>query len=142
MRRLIICGLMALTLAMGCQSENVTSEKTEPAAVTLVEIDPANVEFVDFSVPGMHCEFSCAPKVREVLSAQPGVAEVEVDLPSKTARVKADRTQFDAEAAVAALIDVQFDEPRHITTKEADEARAAAAAEAATPDSTEDAADS
>jgi copper chaperone CopZ len=87
----------------------------------------ANLQVVNFSVPGMHCEFSCAPKVREVLTQQPGVAEVEVDLASKTAWVKADPDQFDAEAAVAALLDVQFDDTQVITATQAQEARDAAA---------------
>ena len=56
----------------------------------------------------MHCEFSCAPKVFETLIAQPGVKDVKVELETKTATIAIDEESFDADAAIAALVDVQF----------------------------------
>jgi copper chaperone CopZ len=63
---------------------------------------------VEISVPDMMCEDSCVPTVRETLAAQPGVKEVKVELASKTATVAVDKDKFDAKAAVAALVDLQF----------------------------------
>jgi copper chaperone CopZ len=141
MPRIALVALLALGLA-GCQYQAAPpadADAKAPAAPLV--IDPANVELVNFSVPDMHCEFACAPKVREVLSAQPGVAEVEVDLPSKTACVKVDATKFDVDKAIAALVDVQFDATKQISAKEAAEAKAKAAAEGAAPAADADAGD-
>ncbi len=49
------------------------------------------------------------PKVKEILSEQPGAKEVIVDFDSKTATVAVDPGQFDAKQAIAALVDHQFD---------------------------------
>lgn len=61
-----------------------------------------------FDVPDMMCEFSCVPTVRDALAKQPGVKDVAVDLETKTATVAVDEDQFDAEAAIAALVDLQY----------------------------------
>ena len=59
-------------------------------------------------VPDMMCEFSCVEQVKEALAAQPGVKEVQVDFEAKRATVAVDADKFDAEAAIAALVDYQF----------------------------------
>lgn len=58
-------------------------------------------------VPDMYCE-SCVAKVTEVLSEQPGVESVSVDLETKQASLAIDRAVFDSEAAIATLVDYQF----------------------------------
>jgi copper chaperone CopZ len=68
---------------------------------------------VTILVPDMMCEEGCAAKVREILSEQPGTKKVVVDFEAKTATVtignaESDET-FDAEAAVAALVDHGFE---------------------------------
>jgi copper chaperone CopZ len=75
------------------------------------------------SVPDMMCEESCAVKVREVLSDQPGVARVSVDFPSRTATLAVRRSRFDADRAIAALVDHSFENSR--VKSSGDEAHAA-----------------
>jgi len=62
----------------------------------------------------MMCPESCAVKVKEILSEQPGAKEVVVDFDSKTATVAIEEGKFDADAAIAALVDHGFD---HSTLK-------------------------
>lgn len=57
---------------------------------------------VVFSVPDMHCEFACAPMVRETLGTLPGVAKVETDVEKQTATVVTG-DGFAADQALAAL---------------------------------------
>ena len=87
--------------AVGCQSEHSTAPK---AANTVV-----------FSVPDMMCEESCAKQVNKALAAQPGVKEVEVDFEARRAVVVVDRQQFDADAALATLVDYQFTNSKLVT---------------------------
>ncbi len=63
---------------------------------------------VEISVPDMMCEDSCAVKAKEILSEIPGAREVIVDFDAKTATVAIDEGEFDADAAVAALVDHSF----------------------------------
>ncbi len=60
----------------------------------------------------MMCEKSCVPKVRESLAARPGVKDVRVDLTTKTATVAIQQDEFDADAAVADLVDQGFKETK------------------------------
>ncbi len=93
-------------LAAGCQSEL----STEPEATT-VQVTPT----VAFSVPDMMCEYSCVEQVKKALAAQPGVKEVEVDFEARRAMVVVDRDKFDAEAAIATLVDYQFTNSQLVT---------------------------
>lgn len=126
---LIAAGLL---LVAGCkEAEQATVDAAGEPAAEQVAVTPAafNVEgapTVEFSVPDMMCEFSCAPKVREVLASQEGVKDVQVDLEGKRATVAVDEAKFDAAAAVAALVDVQF-----VNTKLASAPADAAASEKA-----------
>jgi copper chaperone CopZ len=128
MKRLAWLGLTAL--ALGCGSGSIETAKQSDAPVggevVLAEFNAEGAPTVDFSVPGMHCE-SCVAHVEGILAAQPGVKDVEVDLGSLTAKVAVDDKEFDGEQAVAALVDMQFDEAKVIT------ADAAAAAKNAKP---------
>lgn len=113
-------GLLSAVLlaAAGCSSpatdpvESAASTEGPSSAasteVTSVAFNTEGAPTVEFSVPDMMCEVSCAPKVRKVLAAQPGVKDVDVQLDGKTATVAVDEEKFDADAAVAALVDVQF----------------------------------
>jgi copper chaperone CopZ len=126
MKRLAWLG--AALLAAGCGTSSVDVATTEGVAtpVKVAKFNEEGAPTVDFSVPGMHCE-SCVAHVEGILAKQPGVKDVEVDLDSLTAKVAVDEKKFDGEKAVAALVDMQFDEAKLIT------ADAAAAAKAATP---------
>ena len=124
MKRLAWLGTVLLTV--GCGTSSVDVATTEAPKATLAKFNAEGAPTVDFSVPGMHCE-SCVAHVESILADQPGVKDVEVDLESLTAKVAVDEKKFDGEKAVAALVDMQFDDAKVIT------ADAAAAAKAAKP---------
>ncbi len=64
---------------------------------------------ITLAVPDMMCEEGCAAKVREVLVKQPGVERVNVDFSKRIAKLAVDKSAFDADAAVAALVDHGFE---------------------------------
>jgi hypothetical protein len=78
------------------------------------------------------------------------VKDVQVDLESLTAKVAVDEKEFDGEKAVAALVDMQFDDAKLITantatsdaTKSADEEKEVAPAEEKAADVKQEAAKS
>ena len=117
--------------AMGCTSEKV-KVATEQRATEVVgaAFNTDGAPTVAFSVPDMMCADSCVPTVEKTLASQPGVKDVEVDLDSKTATVAVDESAFDADKAVAALVDLQFTETKKITADEAAMAKADAKADA------------
>ena len=116
-----------IALLIGCSEsapvEDTALSNSEAAAMVAEETAQAtpavfNAEgapTVEFSVPDMMCEVSCVPAVREVLAKQPGVKEVKVELETKMATVAVDESEFDAKAAVAALVDRQFKETKLLT---------------------------
>ena len=129
MRSLAIAA--ALLMIAGCKEAadkagEPAVESSEQVTATPAAFNVAGAPTVEFSVPDMMCEFSCAPKVREVLAAQEGVQDVQVDLEGKRATVAVDEAKFDADAAIAALVDVQF-----VNTKLASAPEDAAASESA-----------
>lgn len=101
---------VVLVLAVGCgQSSPVTvPTPDESVAATPAAFNTEGAPTVAFDVPDMMCEFSCVPTVRDALAKQPGVKDVKVDLETKRATVAVDENQFDAEAAIAALVDLQY----------------------------------
>lgn len=116
----------AVVLTTGCQSQQSTTLEESSTQATPVAFNVADAPTVTFSVPDMMCEFSCVEQVKEALSSQPGVNEVQVDFAAKRATVAVDPDKFDAEAAIATLVDYQFtnsqlieDEPRHVVTAKA-----------------------
>lgn len=94
---------------LGCSDtvRQTSDGTTEPATAVAFNVDGAPT--VEFSAPDMMCPESCAVKVKEILSEQPGAKEVVVDFDAKTATVAVEPGKFDPEAAVAALIDHGFD---------------------------------
>lgn len=100
---------IAVVLFIGCSEQPVV-----PPSATTVEVQPAafnasGAPIVEFGAPDMMCEQSCAKKVKEILSGQPGAKEVVVDFDSKTAKVAIEEDgKFDANAAIAALVDHGF----------------------------------
>ncbi len=84
---------------------------TSPAEeVTHAELSPFNKAgspVVALSIPNMHCE-SCVAKTTEVLSRQPGVIEVRVDLETKRATLAVDEASFDSQIALVVLDDYGF----------------------------------
>jgi len=105
--------LLSLVVLVGCtqtSQTSTTSVKTDeqPATVTQASFNPEGAPTVEFSVPDMVCEFSCVPQVRETLAGQPGVKDVKVVLDTHTATVAVDKAKFDADKAIAALVDLKF----------------------------------
>jgi copper chaperone CopZ len=80
----------------------------QPPTVTQTAFNAENAPTVEFSVPDMVCEFSCVPQVRDTLAHQPGVKDVKVVLDTHIATVAVDKDKFDANKAIAALVDLQF----------------------------------
>jgi len=106
------------------------AETTEGAAAEqpAAAVDPSaangKMETIRFvadkrvNVPGMMCPYSCWPKVKETLAAQPGVEGVQLaEQPAGTAEGEIKERvvelklngDFDADAAVAALAKVSFE---------------------------------
>jgi copper chaperone CopZ len=118
--------LLAAVVAAGCskpetdtvappapESPAAPDDSSGEQAAAAVSKTPVafNVEgapTVVFDVPDMMCEASCVPTVRETLAEQPGVKDVKVELDGKQATVAVDEKSFDADAAIAALVDLQF----------------------------------
>ena len=111
-----ICLFLALAFTVGCgeRSENSAGQTSKEA--TTVAFNTADAPTVEFCVPDMMCPESCAVKVKEILSEQPGAKEVVVDFDAKTATVAVDKEKFGVQAAIADLVDHGFD---HSTLKSA-----------------------
>jgi len=103
-------------LATGCADATNAPPDISAESATAVAFNVAGAPTVEFSAPDMMCPESCAVKVKEILSEQPGAKEVVVDFDSKTATVAVEEDKFDADAAIAALVDHGFD---HSTLKSA-----------------------
>lgn len=102
MSRILVLSVV-LFMSIGCAESG-----TESVAVTKAAFNAAGAPTVEFSVPDMMCEDSCAKAVHEILASQPGAKEVQVDFPNRLATVAVDEATFDSQAAIAALVDMQF----------------------------------
>jgi copper chaperone CopZ len=103
----IIC--VAAVALVGCsrQAERIPTSNSNSVNATAFNV--ANAPTVQFSAPDMMCPEGCGEKVKEILSEQPGAKEVIVDFDAKTATVATEGDgKFDANAAVAALVDHGF----------------------------------
>jgi copper chaperone CopZ len=101
-------GLLVVCLAAGCGNVEESAPTDQPSPVTPAAFNVQGAPTVVFSVPDMMCEDSCCPQVRDTLAKQPGVKDVKVELATHTATVAVDKEKFDADAAIAALVDLQF----------------------------------
>jgi copper chaperone CopZ len=89
---------------VGCGQVNAPSSAKTPVA-----FNAAGAPTVEFNLPDMMCEDGCALAVEDILERQPGATEVRVDFEGKTATVAIQEGSFDAEQALAALVDKGFD---------------------------------
>ncbi len=95
-------------LLAGCQDRMASSPQAESATqAEPAAFNMAGAPTMMLSIPNMHCE-SCVAKTTEVLSKQPGVVDVRVDLDTLRAKVAIDPTTFDGATALAALDDYGF----------------------------------
>jgi copper chaperone CopZ len=108
--RLSFVAFLVLYVA-GCSD---SSAEVSPAAFAA-----ANEHVVEFSVPDMMCPEGCGVEVKKILSQQPGAKDVLVDFEHKTAIVAVDEDKFDADAALAALVDQMFANSKLKTSDEA-----------------------
>jgi len=105
----VACLMFVVASLAGCGRIDSPSVDVNP-----VQFNAAGAPTVAFSVPDMMCPEGCGTKVKEILLEQPGVKEVLVEFETKTATVAVDETTFDSDAAIAALVDHQFE---HSTLK-------------------------
>ncbi|MBA3313427.1 MAG: heavy-metal-associated domain-containing protein [Planctomycetota bacterium] len=81
------------------------------AGASIAEPETPTVEAPEgalvYSVPDMHCEFACAPKVRETLEGIVGVKKVETNVENQTVTVYTG-AEFNAETALAALSEAGY----------------------------------
>ena len=121
MTRKVLLGLL-VAFSLGC-GESGTTETSSPAETSAPEATPAafnvaGAPTVEFSVPDMMCEESCAKAVHDTLAAQPGAVEVVVDFPNRLATVAIEEGKFDSHAALDALFDKQFSEAKLVGAEE------------------------
>jgi copper chaperone CopZ len=98
--------------AAGCSQSS--GDAVMSAETTAAVFNAAGALTVEFNVPDMMCRESCVEKTREILAQQPGAQEVRVDFDTKTATVAVEAGKFNADDAIAALVDHGFD---HSTVK-------------------------
>jgi copper chaperone CopZ len=108
-RAFIMAASVLILAAIGCADTTDKSSGISADATTLAAFNTAGAPTVAFSVPDMMCAEGCGAKVKEILSEQPGVKDVLVEFDTKTATVAVDESTFDADAAIAALVDHQFE---------------------------------
>jgi len=102
---LAIAIVLSTGLVTGCQTESAPQTDT---TATPVVFDFGGASTAEMHVPDMMCQYGCAAKVKEVLTALEGVEDVKIDFESRRVGLAIDKTKFDAETAVAALVDYQF----------------------------------
>lgn len=113
MNRFALTLVCAFSLA-GCARQSVDTAATSADETTAVTFNVAGAPTVEFNVPDMMCPEGCGAKTKEILSAQPGAKEVVINFEDKTATVAVEKDTFDANAAIAALVDYGFE---HSTLK-------------------------
>ncbi|QEG37015.1 heavy-metal-associated domain-containing protein [Bythopirellula goksoeyrii] len=105
--RFSLCFALMLVAVAGCQkAADTATDSTVTASPAAFNV--AGAPTVEFKVPDMMCEESCAKAVHDTLAAQPGAEDVMVDFPNRLATVAVDQETFDSQAALAALLDKQF----------------------------------
>lgn len=117
--RFNLCLALVLSFVIGCEkAEDTATDSSVPASSAVFNVTGAPT--VQFKVPDMMCEESCAKAVHDTLAAQPGVKEVVVDFPNRLATVAVDKVTFDSQTALDALLDKQFSEATLVETDNSD----------------------
>lgn len=114
------CGEAPTTTGESPSTPTVEATPVGFVDATPEEFTPSGAKVVSFEVPTMHCEFMCAPKVRQTLGTQPGVVDVDIDLDTKTARVAVAGEGFDAEKAIAELGATGFPDAKELPSDAAE----------------------
>ena len=104
--------LMLYPALSGCVESSHENAAVSTKDATPVAFNATGAPTVEFAVPDMMCEDGCLPVVKEILAQQPGAQDVAVDFTGKTATVAIDEATFDAQQAIAELVDNGFDHSR------------------------------
>jgi len=113
-RAYFLAMLVPTLLAAGCADTTNATAEISGKHVTPAAFNVAGAPTVAFNVPDMMCPEGCGEKTKAILSEQPGAKEVVINFEAKTATVAVEDGKFDAEAAIAALVDHGFE---HSTLK-------------------------
>jgi copper chaperone CopZ len=100
--------LAVAVLLVGCGEEEKESDAGGINQLSAASFNSEHAPTVEFSVPDMMCPDGCGVAVKEILAKQPGAKDVLVDFEGKTAKVAIEEGKFDADKALAALVDRQF----------------------------------
>jgi copper chaperone CopZ len=95
-------------LFVGCSGEKLETNSVTTDEVTSASFNSEKSPIVEFNVPDMMCPEGCGAAVKEILSKQPGAKDVLVNFEGKSAKVAIEPSKFDADKALAALVDRQF----------------------------------
>jgi copper chaperone CopZ len=93
--------ICVVAVCLGC-------EQAVPPSETTAVFNATGAPVIEFSVPDMMCAEGCGVAVKEILARQPGVTDVLVDFDVKVATVAIEEGKFNADKALAALVDRQF----------------------------------
>jgi copper chaperone CopZ len=97
-----------LSLLIGCGQYPADQLGDVQNATPTTAFNVAGAPTVEFSVPDMMCADGCGAAVEATLAKQPGALDVDVVFETKSAIVAVDEDKFDADKAVAALVDKMF----------------------------------
>lgn len=104
----LLSGIGALAaLAVSSSSKDATQNAAASATGSSAPAVEAPAGAVVYSVPDMHCEFACAPKVRETLESVAGVEKVETNVENQTVTIFTNDA-FNAQNAIAALTEAGY----------------------------------
>lgn len=109
--------ITGVSMLLGCGAPVSSDAPSADSSAQLVSFNPDSLPTVEISVPEIHCD-GCAAGVARCLKEEPGVKDVDVDVPTKTATVAVDEAVFDADKAVAALADAEFPESTVLASKD------------------------
>jgi copper chaperone CopZ len=100
--------LAVAVIFVGCGEKEKESNSVNLNQLSAASFNSEHAPTVEFNVPDMMCAEGCGVAVKEILARQPGVKDVTVDFDGKVATVAVEEGKFDADQALAALIDRQF----------------------------------
>lgn len=104
----LLSGIGALTaIALSSGSKAAAPSAAASATEAIAPAVEAPEGAVVYSVPDMHCEFACAPKVRETLEGVAGVEKVETNVENQTVTIFTN-DKFSAASALAALSEAGY----------------------------------
>jgi copper chaperone CopZ len=105
-----LCSLLVSALLVSGCAEQLDETPQAMNSVKKASFNAEGAPTVEFSVPDMMCPEGCGEKTKEILAEQPGAKDVMIDFESKRAVVAVEPETFDADAALAAMVDHGFNQ--------------------------------